>query len=117
MTFKKVVKASEVTGVNVKNIKDENLGTINEVVIDKSTGKVSYLVLDFGGFMGFGNKFFAVPWHQFTYHEEKDCFILNLDEKQLKNAPGFDKDNWPNFTSKEVANSIEQFYPKNKKEI
>jgi sporulation protein YlmC with PRC-barrel domain len=117
MTFRKVVKASEITGVDVKNMKDENLGNINDVVIDKSTGKVSYLVLDFGGFMGFGNKFFAVPWDQFTYHEGKDCFVLNLDEKQLKNAPGFDKDNWPNFTSREVASSIEQFYPKNKKDI
>lgn len=117
MTYRKVVKASEVTGVQVKNMKDEDLGSINEIVIDKSTGKVSYLVLDFGGFMHFGNKFFAVPWDQFSYHEDKDCFILNLEEKQLENAPGFDKNNWPNFTSREVASEIEQFYPRNKKNV
>jgi sporulation protein YlmC with PRC-barrel domain len=115
MTFRKVVKASEVTGVDVKNLNGENLGKINEVVIDKAHGKVSYLVLDFGGVLGFGNKFFAIPWHMFNYNEVEDCFNLNLDKERLKDAPGFDKDNWPNFTSPNVATSIEQFYIKHKK--
>lgn len=110
MTFRKVVKASEVTGVDVKNLAGENLGKINEVVIDKAQGKVSYLVLNFGGFLGFGNKFFAVPWNMFAYNEEEDCFILNLNKEQLKDAPGFDKDHWPNFTSPDISTSIEQFY-------
>lgn len=56
---KSVVKASEVTGVDVRNMLGEHLGTINEVVIDKAFGKVNYLVLDFGGILGFGNKFFV----------------------------------------------------------
>lgn len=54
-----VVKASEVIGVKVKNSQGESLGKINEVVIDKIQGKISYLVLDFGGFLEFGNKFFC----------------------------------------------------------
>ena len=110
MTYRKVVKASEVVGVQVKNHSGENLGKINEVVIDKSLGKVSYLVLDFGGVLGFGNKFFAVPWKSFTYNEQEDCFMLNLDKEKLKTAPGFDKDNWPNFTAHETIAVIEQFY-------
>ncbi|WP_298626129.1 PRC-barrel domain-containing protein [uncultured Legionella sp.] len=115
MTFRKVVKASEVTGVDVKNLNDENLGKINEVVIDKATGRVSYLVLDFGGILGFGNKFFAIPWSMFTYNEEEDCFNLNLEKERLKDAPGFDKDHWPNFTARDVSTSIDQFYIKHKK--
>lgn len=114
MTFRKVVKSSEVTGVDVKNLAGEDLGKINEVVIDKAHGNVSYLVLDFGGILGFGNKFFAVPWSMFTYNEEKDCFILNVDKERLKDAPGFDKNNWPNFTIPSVTTSIEQFYTKYK---
>jgi sporulation protein YlmC with PRC-barrel domain len=110
MTFKKVVKASEVTGVEVHNLTGEELGKINEVVINKASGKVSYLVLDFGGVLGFGNKFFAIPWNMFTYNEESDCFMLNLAKERLKDAPGFDKDRWPNFTSPDVSTSIEQFY-------
>jgi len=110
MTYRKVVKASEVTGVHVKNPMGESLGKINEVVIDKALGKVSYLVLDFGGLMGFGNKFFAVPWKMFTYNEEDDCFMLNVDKERLKDAPGFEKDHWPNFTTRETSAAIEQFY-------
>jgi len=110
MTYRKVVKASEVTGVNVKNQNGENLGKINEVVFDKALGRVSYLVLDFGGVLGFGNKFFAIPWKLFSYNEEEDCFILNLTKEQLKDAPGFDKDKWPNFTARETSTMIDQFY-------
>lgn len=114
MTFRKVVKASEVTGVDVKNMNNDNLGKINEVVIDKASGKVSYLVLDFGGILGFGNKFFAIPWNMFTYNEVDDCFILNLDKGRLKDAPGFDKNHWPNFTAPDVSTTIAQFYVNHK---
>jgi len=110
MSSRKVVKASEVVGVDVKNAADESLGSINEVVIDKTLGKVSYLVLNFGGVLGFGNKFFAMPWHLFTYNSEDDCFILNLDKERLNNAPGFDKDNWPDFAAPDVALAIENYY-------
>ena len=112
MTIRKVVKASEVTGVSVHNQNGEHLGKINEVVLDKAMGRVSYLVLDFGGLLHFGNKFFAIPWKLFAYDEQKDCFILNLTKEQLKDAPGFDKENWPNFTTRETSALIEQFYTK-----
>jgi sporulation protein YlmC with PRC-barrel domain len=110
MTIRNIVKASEVTGVNVKNAAGESLGKINEVVIDKNLGKVSYLVLEFGGILNFGNKFFAIPWKLFTYNEHDDCFMLNVDKDKLKNAPGFDKDHWSNFTAQETTTAIEQFY-------
>lgn len=110
MTYRQVVKASEVTDVDVKNPAGESLGNINEVVIDKTSGKVSYLVLNFGGVLGFGNKFFAIPWNKFTYSKSDDCFILNLDKDRLKNAPGFDKDHWPNFAAPDVSSTIDNFY-------
>lgn len=110
MDFRNVVKASEVTGVKVKNASGEDLGEINEVVIDKKLGKVNYLVLDFGGILGFGNKFFAIPWQLFSYNPSEDCFLLNIDKERLQNAPGFDKDNWPNFASLDYTTSIDDYY-------
>ena len=104
------VKSGEVTGVKVTNAQQENLGEIAEVVIDKTSGKVSYLVLDFGGFLGFGNKYFAVPWNLFLYNNTDDNFVLNVDKEQLKNAPGFDKDHWPDFSTPEFKTSISGFY-------
>lgn len=105
-----IVKASQVTGVKVTNSAGENLGEINEIVIDKTSGKVNYLVLDFGGFLSFGNKFFAIPWQSFSYNKNDDCFVLNLNKEQLKEAPGFDKDHWPNFAETNVTQPITQFY-------
>lgn len=110
MSLRSVVKASEVVGVEVKSLTGEKLGTINDVVIDKVFGKVSYLVLDFGGFLSFGNKFFAIPWHLFTYDKEDDCFLLNMEKERLDDAPGFDKDNWPNFAAPEIISSIDEYY-------
>ena len=110
MNHVNVVKASEVTGVKVKNTEGESLGTINEVVIDKLYGKVNYLVLDFGGVLGFGNKFFAMPWGLFSYDKNDDCFTINIDKDRLKNAPGFDKEHWPNFSDMEFISSINKYY-------
>ena len=105
-----IVKASEITGTKVKNTAGKNLGEINDVVIDKSQGKISYLVLDFGGLFGFGNKFFAMPWNLFTYAQEDGNYIIKLDKERLKNSPGFDKDNWPNFSEQAFVTSINKYY-------
>jgi len=105
-----IVKASEVIGVKVQNKAGEHMGEITEVVIDKTQGKINYLVLDFGGVLGFGNKFFAMPWGLFTYNTDKDCFIINIDKERLKNAPGFDKSDWPDFSLPEYISSITEYY-------
>ncbi|MBN9230088.1 MAG: photosystem reaction center subunit H [Legionella sp. 40-6] len=110
MTHSGVVKSGEITGVKVLNATHEDLGDIAEVVIDKLSGKVNYLVLDFGGFLGFGNKFFAVPWNRFHYDKNEDCFILDVDKQRLQDAPGFDKDHWPDFASPTFSSSINQYY-------
>lgn len=110
MKHRNVVKSGEITGATVKNPAQESLGDIAEVVIDKASGTVNYLVLDFGGFLGFGNKFFAVPWNLFMYNNDEDCFILNVDKQRLKDAPGFDKDHWPDFASPEFTTTITNFY-------
>lgn len=110
MNHVNVVKASEVTGVKVQNAEGDHLGTINEVVIDKLSGKVNYLVLDFGGILGFGNKYFAMPWNLFSYNDKEGCFFINIDKDRLNNAPGFDKDHWPNFSDIKYVSSINNYY-------
>jgi sporulation protein YlmC with PRC-barrel domain len=115
MENREIVKSGEITGAKVMNPEHEDLGEIAEVVIDKASGKINYLVLNFGGFLGFGNKFFAVPWNLFLYDNSDDHFVLNVDKKILKNAPGFDKDHWPNFSAPEFKTQISGFYKGDKK--
>src|SRR5690348_9823020 len=88
-----VVKTKEVIGVSVKNAQNESLGKIEEIILDKLSGNVRYVVLSFGGVLGMGDKLFALPWNAIHYDEDLDSFILNIDKEKLKNAPGFDKNN------------------------
>ncbi|MBS0290777.1 MAG: PRC-barrel domain-containing protein [Proteobacteria bacterium] len=106
-----VVKANEeIVGVNVINNADEDLGEISEVMLDKLTGQVAYVVLESGTFLGMGGKLFALPWQSLHYDDQKDCFRVDIDKDRLKNAPGFDKDHWPNMADKTWGLSIATYY-------
>jgi sporulation protein YlmC with PRC-barrel domain len=89
------LSASTLIGDNVKNPEGEDLGKIEEIMIDVQNGRVAYAVLSFGGFLGIGNKLFAVPWSAMTLDTEDEAFVLDVDKDTLEDAPGFDKDNWP----------------------
>jgi sporulation protein YlmC with PRC-barrel domain len=105
-----IVKATNVIGVNVENIQGESLGEIEDLMLDKLEGTVEYVVLSFGGFLGLGDKLFAMPWSIFTYNTKRECFVINLDQKRLENAPGFDRDHWPDISSPTWSSSINRYY-------
>jgi len=95
-TQPRVLTATTLKGDKVTNSKGEDLGKVEEIMLDLKTGKVAYVVLSFGrtNWMP-NNKLFAVPWEvlSISFHDRK--FILNVPEDTLKKAPGFDRDNWP----------------------
>jgi sporulation protein YlmC with PRC-barrel domain len=95
--FRSVLSASTLAGDSVRNAAGEDLGTINEIMIDIPSGRVAYAVLSFGGFLGMGDKLFAVPWNALKVDEDDKCFILNVDRRTIEQAPGFDKNNWPDM--------------------
>ncbi|HKQ48671.1 MAG TPA: PRC-barrel domain-containing protein [Phycisphaerae bacterium] len=104
------LKATDVIGKNVENSQNENLGKIEDVVVDPDTGRIIYSVLSFGGFLGMGDKLFAVPFHALTLNAGNDKFILDMDKERLKNAQGFDKNNWPNMADSRWARETHEFY-------
>jgi PRC-barrel domain len=106
-----VVSASKIIGEAVENLQQEKLGKIHELVIDASEGRVAYAVLSFGGFLGMGNKLFAMPWKAFEFSSTENKLILNVDKKKLEIAPGFDKDaKWPDFADRTWGASIYKYY-------
>ena len=105
-----LVKTEHVIGVNVINHEKESLGKIEELVLDKHNGQVTYAVLSFGGIMGIGDKLFALPWKALSYNEDEKAFELRQSKERLKNAPGFDKDKWPNMADNTWKQDIEGFY-------
>ena len=108
--YRRVLAASTLAGDQVQNSAGEDLGTVDEIMIDIPAGKVAYAVLSFGGFLGMGNKLFAVPWSALRVDEDKKHFILDVDKKKLENAPGFDKDNWPDMADTSWGARIFSYY-------
>jgi sporulation protein YlmC with PRC-barrel domain len=104
------LSASTLNGDSVKNHKGESLGDLKDIMIDTTSGKIAYGVLAFGGVLGMGEKLFAVPWEALTIDGENKELVLNVEKERLKDAPGFDKDHWPNFADETFGNQMRDYY-------
>ena len=108
--YRRVLAASTLTGDSVQNSSGEPLGKVDEIMIDIASGKVAYAVLSFGGFLGMGEKLFALPWSTLRVDEDQKHFILDIDKTKLENAPGFDKEHWPDMLDTTWRNEIFSYY-------
>jgi sporulation protein YlmC with PRC-barrel domain len=106
----RIMAAATLEGDEVINGAGEKLGTIDEIMLDVSSGRVAYAVLAAGGFLGMGDKLFAIPWNALTLDVDKECFVLDVDKDRLENAPGFDKDHWPSMADQSWAQSVHSYY-------
>jgi sporulation protein YlmC with PRC-barrel domain len=91
----KYLTASSIIGDKVLNDSDEHLGEIKDIMLDIKTGKIDYLVIEFGGFLGIGVKYFAIPFRLLRVDPARKLFIFNQSREALEKAPGFDTDHWP----------------------
>lgn len=114
-----VARVRDLLNLKVYGDNDEKLGDIEDIVIDPAQGKIRYAVLSFGGFLGMGDKLFAVPWSDIQFvskgatrsgTEKEDHCYLAIHKEDLKNAPGFDKNNWPNFADTNWSTNIDKYY-------
>ncbi len=87
--------ASSIIGNKVYNHLNEDLGEVKEVMLDVNNGSIEYVVLEYGGFLGMGSKFFAIPYEALELETKRHAFILRQSKEVLEKAPGFDKDHWP----------------------
>jgi sporulation protein YlmC with PRC-barrel domain len=102
--------AETLVGNDVYNHKGEDLGDIKEIMLDMRNGNVAYAVLSFGGFLGMGEKLFAVPWNALTLDTTNKRFVLNVERERLKDAPGFDKHQWPDMADQSWVRQIHSYY-------
>jgi sporulation protein YlmC with PRC-barrel domain len=94
----------------VRNISGEDLGKIEDFMLDMDTGRIQYAVLSFGGVMGIGNKLFAVPPQALRIDTKSKCLVLDADKENLEHAPGFDKDHWPSSADRTFAEQVYRHY-------
>lgn len=105
-----LLSASTITGDDVCNLQEDKLGKIQDLVLDIAEGKIRYAVLSSGGFLGMGDRLFAVPWKALMLDKEHKRFKLDINAERLKKAPGFDKDEWPDMTDSAWHSSVNSYY-------
>ncbi|WP_254506777.1 PRC-barrel domain-containing protein [Anatilimnocola floriformis] len=106
-------RSSKLVGMSVKNSKNQDLGKIEDLVIDER-GHVRYAAISFGGFLGFNNKYFAVPWRSLKVKHDAGSSShyveLNVTKEYLDNANGFASDKWPDFADPEMNKKIDAYW-------
>jgi sporulation protein YlmC with PRC-barrel domain len=108
--IRRVLAASTLAGDRVRNPAGEDLGKVDEIMVDLASGRVAYVVVSFGGFLGIGDKLFAVPWSAFQVDQGEHEFVLDVDRGTLENAPGFDKGNWPDMSDTTFGAEVHKHY-------
>lgn len=107
-------RASQIQGMTIQNEAGKDLGSVRDIIIDTDRGRVKYVAVSYGGFLGLGSKLFAVPFEAFELRpatqDKEAVLLLSLNEEMLRKAPGFDADNWPNMASQEFVQAIDKHY-------
>jgi sporulation protein YlmC with PRC-barrel domain len=84
------ILASKVKGTTVYNNAGDKIGTVEDVVLDKTSNQIMFAALGFGGLMGIGEKYYPVPWSMLNYSEDKGGYVVPLDKARIENAPAYD---------------------------
>ena len=103
------ISAKQLLNESIKNAANETVGDINDITLG-SDGKITAVIVGVGGFLGMGDKLFAIPWGALTLAADNKCFVLNVAKERLENAPGFDKEHWPSMADMTWAREIHGYY-------
>ena len=110
LSLSHILSSSTISGDKVVNRQGEDLGDIKDLMIDVDNGRVAYAVLEFGGFLGMDSKMFAVPLSAMEIDTENHRFVFSQSKETLESAPGFDKDDWPDFSDRAWGASVHSHY-------
>ncbi len=97
----RLMTADTLTGNKVVNLQNETLGTAQNIMLDVPRGRIAYLVMSSGGFLGLGDRLFAIPWSVLVLDTDRKCFVLDARKSTFENAPGFDKNHWPSLAEED----------------
>jgi sporulation protein YlmC with PRC-barrel domain len=108
ITSGSLIPAEKVNGTNVYNRQGEKLGHVEDIMLDKISGRVCYAVMSFGGFLGMGEKHWPLPWSALTYDKGKEGFVVDIDKRRLENAPSYDADEFE--WTPDYGRSVDRYY-------
>jgi PRC-barrel domain len=105
-----LISSRRVEGTPVYNRRDEKLGNIHSVMIEKRSGKVAYAVMSFGGLLGFAERVHPIPWEMLTYDVDRDGYVVDLSRDILKNAPAMNLDEADRPYDRNYDEEISSYY-------
>jgi len=106
----KLMSAATLSGYPVRSRSNDDLGCIEEFIVDPQTGKIAYTVLSLAGLPGVAGKLYAVPWSGLELDADQRVFVLNADRHTIEGAPGFHEEEWPDFTDQGWGSQIHGYY-------
>jgi len=106
----RLIASDKVESTAVRRSDGEKLGTIKRVMIDKRSGKVAYAVMTFGGFLGIGDEYRALPWSVLRYNEDLDAYELNVTDDQLQRAPALDTGWESGMVGRDWERNVHDYY-------
>jgi len=104
-----IISSDKVEGTKVYNAAGDKLGSIDDLMIDKTSGQVRYAVMEFGGFLGMGTDRYPIPWKMLKYDTQKDGYVVPLDKVKLDAAPKYSADDVPMYDST-YGQKINRYY-------
>jgi sporulation protein YlmC with PRC-barrel domain len=110
MQISNVWLASALVNAPVRNTAGEDLGKIEDVVIDPQTGNIQYAILSFGGVLGMNKKLFPIPWSSLSTSRTRDYVLLDIPKDTLRRAPGFERGAWPDMADPGWQRRIDDYY-------
>ena len=105
-----LIASNKVEGTAVYGADGRRLGSIHNFMVDKLTGRVEYAVMTYStGFLGMGTRYYPLPWRTLTYDTRAGGYRIDLTERDLRDAPSFDRENEPNF-DRNYSSRVHDYY-------
>lgn len=106
----RLIAANQVQGTTVYNTALEKLGSVEDVMIDKASGRIAYAVISFGGFLGIGDRYYPLPWEKLSYNTEMGGYIADVDRETLEGAPSYSDDATASWNDEAWARNVYSYY-------
>jgi sporulation protein YlmC with PRC-barrel domain len=105
-----LLRSSTLFGYRVKSPQREDLGKIEEIMIDMEAKRIAYAIVSFGGFLSLGDKWVPVPWEALTFMPDERLLVLQIEKEKLQKAPNFEKTTLPELANRQWGAVIHAYY-------
>ena len=104
-----LIASDKVEGTKVYDPAGEHIGSIERILVEKRSGKVSYAVLSFGGFLGIGSDHYPLPWTKLNYDQYLGGYRVDVTKAQLEGAPKYEREN-DDYWTEENGRRVYDYY-------